>query len=96
MNDYKELIKKLRNEWTGSRYEAAAAIEQLVKERDAAIDDFRYHAIEECEICKHLKSEYEDHCKEIDYCCCECEKDCPCKACMKREQDYFEWRGVET
>ena len=39
MNDYKDLVNKLKNNYPlSTERDAADAIEQLVKERDAAID----------------------------------------------------------
>lgn len=56
MKDYNELIKKLRNAAGGDLgrkmcREAADAIEQLVKERDAAVMDLK--AYSDCDNCKH-------------------------------------------
>lgn len=61
MNDYKELIEHLRNGGGGHFglkmcYEAADAIEQLVKERDAAVADLQEATLRdvgECFACKH-------------------------------------------
>lgn len=62
MNDYKELIEHLRNAGGGDLgikmcYEAADAIEQLVRERDAAVADLK--TISSCHSCIHKKEKYE-------------------------------------
>lgn len=60
MNDYKELIKKLRNAGGGCEgikmaHDAADAIEQLVKERDEA----NIRAEHKCDTCKNnFKAEW--------------------------------------
>lgn len=87
MTDYKELITEIRNCFpTNLERRAADAIEQLVKERDAAVDDLQkcmYYAKPKnnnvCNFCKKDMSEYPDKCVGWeDFCEC-----CP------------EWRGVK-
>lgn len=54
MNSYKEVIYDLRHYFYDTEVvlEAADAIEQLVKERDAAVDDLK--SAMPCKACKHL------------------------------------------
>lgn len=96
MNDYKELIRSLRKGHVigfnddgfpvmhfPSELEkiAADAIEQLAKERDAAIADLKEYA--SCDYCKHSNSE----CKEF-WEIGECGLHGLCGG------ERFEWRGV--
>lgn len=100
MTDYKELIEALREEaeavqaieWdipictSNHILDAADAIEQLIKERDTAVDDLEkcMHYAEPknnnvCNFCKKDMSEYPDKCDGwSDFCKCE-----------------PEWRGVQ-
>lgn len=59
MNDYKELIGELREQCSRMDYDccelafrSADAIEQLVKERDAAVADLKDHG-RNCKTCLH-------------------------------------------
>ena len=87
MKDYNELIKKLRNAAGGDLgrkmcREAADAIEQLVKERDAAVADISLLIINHgnaCKICKHHFSDDHTLCLECDEMCL---------------HGNYEWRGV--
>lgn len=78
MNDYKELVARLRrtNFAQKDRDDAADAIEQLVRERDAAVADLKEATLDdawECFACKHIhKAE--------------------CSAYISGE--CWEWRGV--
>lgn len=86
MEDYKELIERLRTHseyadlpfsWQNEAYaKAADAIEQLVKERDAAIADLS--KVGECCMCKHYCETGDEDCAYVS--CCD---------------DNFEWRGVQ-
>ena len=96
MNDYKELVKYLREEADAVRSiaiefnipiseenhsrEAAYAIEQLVKERDAAVEDltFSYKHGLSCFACKH------DFAVDAAEYCIDC-----------KFNSNFEWRGVQ-
>lgn len=87
--DYKELIKQFRDESTFQRdrfsrfvladeLEAAAtAIETLLAEREAAIEDLRLIG---CEACKYQRLE------AFKSPCCECIE-------TGSQSDFWEWRG---
>lgn len=93
MNDYKGLIGELKEQCSAMDYDccelafrAADAIEQLVKERDAFMDDFMRgfknqieedHGIYRCDICKHAE--------RYGY----------CKLAKCNGFSHFEWRGVK-
>ena len=96
MNDYKELVENLREEADAVQAiewdipictenhirEAADAIEQLVKERDAAVADISLLIINHgnaCKICKH-------HFSDDPTLCLECDEMCL--------HGNYEWRGV--
>lgn len=86
MNDYEELIDKLRvTGMTEGHCEillnAADAIEQLVKERNVAVDDITniVHDMGNTCIC--------------DY-CVGCEKDGYHDECKTDEGDSWQWRGL--
>ena len=95
MNDYKELVEYLREEADAVQAiewdipictenhirEAADAIEQLVKERDAAVEDltFSYKHGLSCFACKH------DFAVDAAEYCIDC-----------KFNSNFEWRGVEV
>lgn len=98
MNDYKELIDELRSEaenmrecrhdpWTADDYDkAAAAIEQLVRERDAAVKDIGWNCIK----CKH----YDKASPNYGY-TEECEN-CGTYPWFDDEaESKWEWRGVQ-
>lgn len=82
MMDYKELIRRLDNcgEFDGDLLDAAAeAIETLLAERDAAVDDLRHGP-------HHSTCKYGKHCDYISAVtgfpdCCAC--------------DGWEWRGPQ-
>lgn len=91
MNDYKELIEQLNGacivkavmkDMTKADLfaRAADAIEQLVKERDAAVADLKESAVESavCDYCKWL----------VDYDC----TDLKHETC---HGEHWEWRGVQ-
>ena len=68
MNDYKELLAELRKCKYCARdiaKYAADAIEQLVKERDAAVKDLKEWCDElcYCEVCKHNSKCSKEFCK---------------------------------
>lgn len=80
MNEYKELISRLRNAGGGCDgikmcHDAADAIEQLVKERDAAVADLYELFTKDESPCSFCVAEHCDKCI-IDY-------------------PYWEWRGVQ-
>lgn len=98
MTDYTALIAALREEgatvailaveWnipalTAKRIlEAADAIEQLVKERDAAVRDLKLamqRDFSECVICKN----YGDYPRKGK-----------CRECFQGAENNFEWRGI--
>lgn len=89
MNDYKELINKARlyrklehSSIVLSVYdEMADAIEQLVKERDAAVADLKEYC--DCDVCKNNNDE--------------CLNSGLCKECSvgKSTRHHWEWRGVQ-
>lgn len=104
MNDYKELINKLRNacEWCNgstphckvykNMQQAADAIEQLVKERDAARKerDVAVADIKKCWLCASCRN----HIESKEWCFCyhfdpEMDSD-GCTTC-----ENYEWRGVQ-
>ena len=91
MNDYVELIAKC-DEWVAKADNLGAddlanhiarcgdAIEQLIKERDAAVEDLKEGSF--CMNCKHLVSTKE-------------EKPCRhCSSLTGGGEDNWEWRGV--
>lgn len=90
MNDYKELVEKLRNAAGGDLgrkmcKDAADAIEQLVKERDVAVADLRAVITSSdawlnfCDFCKHQEPDGQ------------CFHDCtPCN-----DKWGWQWRGVQ-
>ena len=90
MNDYRELCETLRlaNSWqfapkfVNAMLDAADAIEQLVKERSAAIADLKEYA--SCDYCKHSNAE----CKEY-WNIGECGLHGLCGG------EKFKWRGVQ-
>lgn len=94
MNDYKELIGDIGDcliaqpsEAVCKRIlrEAADAIEQLVKERDAAIADLKINWL--CAVCKNRVVTKEwMACKNKDF----YEAPCGAPTCLN-----FEWRGVQ-
>lgn len=86
MNNYKELIEILRDETFCGKLDyiedASDAIEQLVKERDAAIADLKEYA--SCDYCKHSNAECEEY-----WNIGECGLHGLCSG------EKFEWRGVQ-
>lgn len=92
MNDYKELIADLtaaanRNSNSLNTRDtcrkAADAIEQLVRERDAAIADISYLIIRPLEVCKLCAHDFADTAAE------------KCPNCSDiTAYGNFEWRGV--
>lgn len=87
MNDYKELIELLAHPADGRdnadiMISAVDAIEQLVRERDAAIADLKEYA--SCDYCKRSNAE----CKEY-WNIGECGLHGLCGG------EKFEWRGVQ-
>lgn len=63
--------------------EMAVIIEQLVRERDAAVKDLKeMERYAYCPVCKHHKLHYTDE---------------PCKSCRSGLgfEDNWEWRGVQ-
>lgn len=93
--DYNKLIEQLRSTESRSKRkmldDAAAAIETLLMERDAAIADIKHR--DGCEVCKHVKSN-DPFCMVYD---CDCEfctsELCVCRHC--RDEDKWEWRGPQ-
>ena len=86
MKDYKELIAELRThilapprQTTTIEQQAADAIVQLIKERDAAIADLRKTA--SCLVCKHF-GENGITCDALNQ-------------CLYGEHDVWEWRGLQ-
>lgn len=87
MNDYKELIKELRcfSYVLTNSQKAADAIEQLVRERDAAVKDIGWNCIK----CKH----YDEASPNYGY-TEECEN-CGTYPWFDDEaESKWEWRGV--
>lgn len=82
MSEYKELIDNLRNNQNNIfQLEAADAIEQLVKERDAAVADIQ----PVCGCCKWFRD-------YGDVAGCFCPK--PCRN-ISGVNTMWEWRGVQ-
>lgn len=92
MNDYKELIGLLAHPADGRdnadiMISAADAIEQLVKERDAAIADLKQASkipFGGCHLCKSIRTEI----------CKECYRGDMFAEIAKNPTDHWEWRGV--
>lgn len=79
--DYKELISKLRKK-DGCNCEcldAATAIETLLAERDAAVEDLRF--VSDCTSCKYYP--FDGSCDACLECSCE------------NENVAWEWRGPQ-
>lgn len=94
MNDYKELIEWIRiinttgfepkiENAKAALTEAADAIEQLVRERDAAVADILRLIVHHNGVCENCKNRFGDD----PTCCLECDDINPF--------GNFEWRGVE-
>lgn len=87
MNDYKELIELLRDDEFCGKLDyiddAADAIEQLVKERDAAVKDMNTLCSTFADICSFCKN---DSRNDGDVCV-------KCKGTDWLE--FWEWRGVQ-
>ena len=99
MNDYKELVENLRAAGKSVEladgsfdiyiptvekcHNAADAIEQLVKERDAAVADLKN--VKACKFCKNLSPHID---KEPCY-------SCLLYVIGQRCTNNFEWRGVQ-
>ena len=89
MNDYKEICETLRlaNSWqfapgyVEAMLKAADAIEQLVKERDAAVMDLK--AYSDCGKCKH--NTYDN--LRNGFC-----RECPV---VHKTKYKWQWRGVQ-
>lgn len=85
MNDYKEPIADLRHYFYDAEIvlDAADAVEQLVKERDAAVADLTSVIADECGLnqCYYCKYREEDG---------QCHHDC----IPYSEKCGWEWRGV--
>ena len=91
MNDYKGLIGELKEQCSAMDYDccsmafrAADAIEQLVKERDAAVADLKSVLASECGLnqCRYCKYQEDDY---------QCHHDC----IPYSEKWGWEWRGLE-
>lgn len=99
MNDYKELVKYLREEadavqaieWeipictSNHIKQAADVIEQLVKERDAAVADLkseleRERGLNQCRYCKYQEDDNQ----------------CPHDCIPYSEKWRWEWRGLQS
>lgn len=91
MNNHAEFVEWLRSFATSVGLkklgEAADIIEQLVRERDAAIADIK-KCCDPCDTCKHCEFE----CTREDGDCEKCTDNCICHNC--RDNDRFEWRGL--
>ena len=92
MSEYEELIEILRDaEYCGKLdfvYDAADAIEQLVKERDAAVADLKQASkipYGGCHLCTSIRTEI----------CKECYRSDMFAEIAKNPTDHWEWRGVK-
>jgi hypothetical protein len=73
--------------------DALSYIQQLERERDAAVAGI---GRSRCDACKHKildDSMQELSCMANDYDCNSCDEECRCKAC--NDGSCFEWRGVK-
>ena len=68
----------------------AAELEQVKRERDAAVKDI--YSMKACALCKHYPNG--EQCETYFLICCECDVgNCICKECVNGEK--LEWRGVK-
>ena len=93
MTDYKEICETLRlaNSWQFAQgyveamLKAADVIEQLVKERDAAVADLKSELASECGLnpCRYCKYQEDDN-------------QCPHDCIPYSEKWRWEWRGLQS
>lgn len=80
------------DEWKcGLNADVLFCIEQLERERDAAIADVKESdVLYECEHCAHRRmTEEAEACERNDFECMKCEAECKCKSC--RNGSGWEW-----
>lgn len=71
---------------------ALAELEQVKRERDAALNDLKIADFwGNCQFCKYV-GDHDAACETNDYLCCDCqEPTCACKTCANATG--WEWRG---
>lgn len=87
--------EKMRNLEAADLIESLAAeLEQVKRERDAAVEDLRDADRIDCEHCaSYDDAATEERCGGADYLCDKCTRtDCPCRTC--RDCSNWTWRGV--
>lgn len=94
MEDYKELIERLKrpNFCGEQRIAAATAIETLLAERDAAVEELRGI----CWFCAHGKK-WDKAPERSNMTTCDYMKESGVLACLGRKHDckHWEWRGLK-
>ena len=72
----------------GQNAEQAARLEQVTRERDAAVKQVKEFG--DCQCCTH-----DEICKDLFPDCGDCNNvQCPCNSCKADTRNNWEWRGV--
>ena len=71
--------------------EATKKIEQLERERDAAVEQLKEDDRADLFRCSHCEHEELTLCEIVD--CENCDKECPCATCF--DMSNWQWRGVQ-
>lgn len=78
------------NQFENHFREVAKKVQQLERERDAAVRDVK--ELGDCKGCKH-----DDRCHEVFIHCEDCiDLECPCRTCEQSTRNNWQWRGVEA
>lgn len=80
IHDAAETIRQLADE-----------LEQVKRERDAAIRDLKDADRYACDRCANYSELPEEKCDESGSDCLSCKMDCPCRTCM--DNSNWAWRG---
>ena len=72
--------------------DALALVQQLERERDAAVEQLKEVDRVDLFRCSHCA--HDELCNDGLTSCIDCDKDCPCRTCEKGGN--WQWRGVEV